>query len=84
MSFRFYCTQPQDLRLEANGRFVTDLKITASNEWQFIQFRPDQLKHAQLGSMKDWSEVNQISIKPIKGADITKVVFADFQWVDSQ
>ena len=84
LSFRFYCTQPQDLRLEANGRFVTDLKITASNEWQSIQFRPDQLKHAQLGSMKGWSEVNQISIKPIKGADITKVVFADFQWVDSQ
>ena len=57
LEFQVLLHSASGFRLEANGRFFTDLKITASNEWQSIQFRPDQLKHAQLGSMKDWSEV---------------------------
>ena len=82
LSFKFYCTQPQALVLEANGQFVADLDITASDEWQTMVIRADQLKRKVHNfPLADWSEVSSLAIKPKPGADITKVVFAQFKWL---
>lgn len=81
MNFRFYCTQPQTIILSANDHFSTEIEITASNDWQAIEIRPEQLRfqgiHAPLGS---WSQVKTIALKPKPGSDITKMVFADVKW----
>ncbi len=82
LSFQFYCTQPQPLVLEANGQLVTDLDITASDDWQIMTVKAEQLKHKAHGFALDrWSTVSSLAIKPKQGADITKVVFANFKWV---
>lgn len=81
LSFRFYCTQPQKLALSANGRFAKDLEITASNEWQSMTIPAKQLKNNG-AELSDWSAVDSIEIKPKPGSDITKVVFAEFKWVE--
>jgi len=82
LNFQFYCTQPQSLILYANDRFITDLNITASDDWQTITFKADQLKQKDHGfALKAWSEVSSIRIKSKPGADITKVVFARFKWI---
>lgn len=82
LSFQFYCTQPQALVLEANGQFVADLDITASNDWQSMTLEPGQLKHKAHGfALGKWSDITSLAIKPKPGADITKVIFANFKWV---
>lgn len=81
LTFQFYCTQPQSLELLAGRDYVIDIDITASDEWQIMTIGADQLKHKANGSaMKQWSDVTSLAIKPKQGADITKVVFANFKW----
>lgn len=81
LSFQFYCTQPQKLFLEADGQFVADLSITASDGWQTLHIQPDQLSHNAHGfPLKQWSSITTLAIKPKPGADITKVIFAGFKW----
>ena len=80
LTFKFYCTQPQSLIMTANGRYTTDIEITASDEWQNMTVKADQLKHPAGFAMGDWSEVNNIGFKPKLGSDITKVVLAGFEW----
>jgi hypothetical protein len=41
---------------------------------------PGLLTNVHGAKLKDWSEVGTISLKPKPGADITKVVFANFKW----
>ena len=85
LNFQFYCTQPQALILEANGQYVTDLNITASNDWQSMTIDARQLKHKAHGvALLKWSENETLAIKPKPEADITKVVFANFKWVMPQ
>jgi len=79
LTFKFYCTQPQALILYA-GRASTEIEITASNEWQTMTIRASQLKHSNGSTLADWSQVRNIGFKPKAGADITKVIFADFEW----
>ena len=82
MSFQFYCTQPQALVLEANGQFVVDLDITASDDWQSMTIKAGQLKHKAHGfALAKWSDIGSLAIKPKPEADITKVVFANFKWI---
>jgi len=82
LSFQFYCTQPQALTLTADRGFVTDLAITASDDWQAMTIKAEQLKHSAHGhALGAWSDIDSIAIKPKPGADITKVVFASFKWV---
>jgi acetyl esterase/lipase len=82
LNFQFYCTQPQELMLEANGQFVTDLDITASDDWQSMTIEAGQLKHKAHGTaLYKWSEVHMLAIKPKPEADIAKVVFANFKWI---
>ena len=81
LSFRFYCTQPQKVILSANRRFTTELEITASNDWQTMTLPAKQLLSHGAG-LSDWSVADSISIMPKPGSDITKVVFAEFKWVE--
>lgn len=36
---------------------------------------------AQKVSLQNWGKVSTISFKPKVGADITKIIFAQFRWV---
>jgi len=76
----FYCTQPQSLNLSTNTRHASDIEITASDDWQSMILTPGLLTNVHGAKLKDWSEVGTISLKPKPGADITKVVFANFKW----
>ena len=80
LSFRFYCTQPQKVVLSANRRFTKELEITASNDWQRMTLPAKQLLSHGVG-LSEWSVADSISIMPKPGSDITKVVFAEFEWV---
>jgi hypothetical protein len=35
-------------------------------------------------SMTVWSGTKVVSIKPVAGSDITKVIFADFRWATAK
>ncbi len=81
LTFKFYCTQPQTLVLGVNHGFSTQIEITASDDWQRMTLPASFLKHANGSTLGDWSDVKKVEIKPAPGSDITKVVFAEFQWV---
>jgi len=80
LEFMFYCTQPQNLILRTDSRHKTNLEITASNDWQTMKIHPDQLSNDHGAKLGDWSQVGKIELRPQQGADITKVVFANFKW----
>ena len=80
LEFMFYCTQPQSLILRTDSRHKTNLEITASNDWQTMKIDPDQLSNDHGAKLGDWSQVGKIELRPQQGADITKVVFANFKW----
>jgi dienelactone hydrolase len=80
LTFKFYCTQPQTLAFKVNGGFTTDIEITASDAWQRMTIKAGQLKQSNGAALGDWSEVKKVGIKPKPGSDITKVVFAEFEW----
>jgi hypothetical protein len=83
LSFRFYCTEPQSIQLAAAQQYVVPLEITASDDWQEMVISAERLVHGISGQrLKDWSEVGSLEIKPVKGTDLTRVVFADFRWID--
>lgn len=79
LKFKFYCTQPQTLTVNA-GRASTEIEITASDEWQSMTIQASQLKYSIGAVLGDWSQVGSIGFKPKAGSDITKVIFADFEW----
>jgi hypothetical protein len=84
LAFRFYCTQPQKLLLEADGRYQTQLEITASDDWQSMTVAATDLKNPQNGmALRDWSDVGEIRIRPQNGMDITMVIFSGFRWQTS-
>jgi hypothetical protein len=80
LEFMFYCTQPQSLILSTSTRHASDIEITASNDWQSMTLNPGLLTNVHGTKLKDWSEVGTIRLKPKPGADITKVIFANFKW----
>lgn len=82
LAFRFYCTEPQKLTLVANGQYEAALEITASDSWQSMTVSAGKLLSRRSGqALSDWSKVTDVSIAPGKGADVTKVIFAEFKWV---
>jgi len=82
LSFRFYCTQPQELFMVVNNHNEGRLSITASDDWQTLVLPANRfINRFSKQAMKDWSGTKRIDLKPTPGADITKVVFADFKWV---
>jgi hypothetical protein len=83
LAFRFYCTEPQNIQFAAGQQYVTALEITASDDWQDMVVPAERMVHGISGQrLKDWMEVGSLEIKPAKGADLTRIVFADFRWVD--
>ena len=81
LSFRFYCTQPQKVVFSVNRRFTTELDITASNDWQSMTIPAKRLISHGTG-LRDWSAADSIGIMPKPGSDLTKVIFAEFKWVE--
>lgn len=82
LAFKFYCTEPQSLLFKAGNRHSAEIEITASNEWQQIVLPSSQLVSGNdQKPLADWSEVGDISLHPKAGSDLTKVLFAGFQWV---
>lgn len=81
LSFRFYCTEPQKLRLMVDDHYEMAIEITASNEWQNMVIPADKLIHRKTTlPMKDWLGVQVIRILPKNKSDLTKVIFAEFKW----
>jgi hypothetical protein len=81
MDFRFYCTQPLTIIMEANDQYAAEIEITASNDWQAIKISPKQLVSKSDGSpFRDWSMLTSLRIRPKPGSDITQMVFVDPKW----
>ena len=80
LEFMFYCTQPQNISLSTDSRHTTSIEITASDDWQTMVIHPKNLSNAHGAKLDDWSKVGKIELRPKPGADITKVVFANFKW----
>ena len=57
--------------------------ITASDDWQEMVIPAERLVHGISGQrLKDWKTVGSLEIRPVKGSDLTRIIFADFRWVD--
>ncbi len=85
LAFKFYCTQPQRLQFAVNDHWLAEVEMTASDGWQTMTLPANQMKYQSTQQpLKEWSLAEIISIKPVKGADITKVIFADFKWDTSK
>ena len=70
------------LKFVAGNYYEGELKITASDDWQEMVIRADQLfNRFNKQPMKNWDDVGKIHFKPKEGADITKVIFSEFKWV---
>jgi len=81
LTFKFYCTQPQEVILEVNGHIQRRLKITASDDWQTMKVPAESLINTRnQKSMPSWSDTGSVSIKEAPNFDITQVIFADFEW----
>ena len=85
LSFRFYCTEPQKLTLVAEGMYELNLDITASDNWQTKVVPAGKLIRTKFNQpLSDWSQVTRVEIRPQRGSDITKVIFAEFKWATSE
>ena len=81
MDFRFYCTHPLTVIMEANDQFAAEIEITASNDWQSIKIPASRLISKSNGSpFRDWSKLASLRIRPKHGSDITQMVFVDPKW----
>jgi dienelactone hydrolase len=85
LAFRFYCTEPQSIQFTAAQFYSTPLEVTASDQWQEMVLPASKLVHSLSGKpLTDWAQVGSLEIKPQTGADLTRVIFADFKWVKSK
>lgn len=81
LSFRFFCTEPQKLTVSVNQHWKATVFFPASNDWQKKSL-PAALFMNQLNQqpLQDWTQTRRIEMKADGNADITKIIFADFQW----
>ena len=83
LGFKFYCTEPQTLIFSADD-YDAEIEITASDSWQAMVIPTDKfINRINRKPMASWKSVAAIHLKPQAGADITKVVFAQFNWAVS-
>lgn len=83
LGFKFYCTQPQTLILTANSYDSGEIEITASDDWQEMVIPAAKLVNRfSKQPMTDWTKVGKIQFTSKAGSDITKVIFAEFKWVE--
>lgn len=81
LRFKFYCTEPQTVILTGGDYNHAEVEITASDEWQGMTVPAARLTNQfNQKPLKDWSEVGSLHFRPKPGSDLTKVLFADFQW----
>lgn len=81
LAFRFYCTEPQTVILTGGDRHSAEIEITASDEWQTMRIPAARLiERSDQKPLKDWSEVGKLQFQAKPGFDLTKVLFADFEW----
>jgi hypothetical protein len=81
-AFKFYCTKPQKLILTAANYSQCELEITASDHWQEMVVPAGRLINRFSNQpTKSWMGIGSIHFTPAPGADITKIVFAEFKWV---
>ena len=64
LEFMFYCTQPQNILLNTDSRHTTNIKITASNDWQTMVIHPNDLGNDHGTKLDDWSKVGKIELRP--------------------
>jgi len=83
LGFKFYCTEPQTLIFSADD-YDAEIEITASDRWQAVVIPTNKfINRINRKPMASWKSIAAIRLKPKAGADITKVVFAQFKWVVS-
>ena len=76
-------SEPQSIHFAAEELYVVPLEITASDDWQEMVIPAERLVHGISGQrLKDWRTVGSLEIRPVKGSDLTRIIFADFRWVD--
>lgn len=81
LSFKFYCTQPQEVILVVNGHIERHLEITASDDWQSMSIAAESLINTRNQQpMPTWSDTGSLTIKEAPDFDITQIIFADFKW----
>ncbi len=84
LGFKCYCTEPQTVLLAAgdHGQYAVELEITASDEWQeMVVPAARMISKFDQKPMKGWSVVGNLQLQPKAGSDLTKVLFAEFRWV---
>lgn len=84
LAFKFYCTEPQPVILSGgdHNQYAVTLEIGASDEWQEMVVPAEHLiSKFDQKPMKGWAAVGNIQFQPQAGADLTKVLFADFRWL---
>jgi hypothetical protein len=80
LTFKFYCTEPQTLLLNA-ANYTAELEITASDGWQTMVVPAARLVNRfNQKPLKEWAEVGNLTFLPKSGSDLTKVLFAEFKW----
>ncbi|MCX7010883.1 MAG: prolyl oligopeptidase family serine peptidase [Kiritimatiellaeota bacterium] len=80
LGFKFYCTEPQTLLFSADN-YEAEIEITASDRWQELALPANKFIHrATHKRMGSWQNIAALHLKPKAGADLTKVVFAQFHW----
>lgn len=83
LRFKFYCTQPQTLEFAVNDYSLATVEMTASDDWQEMTLEAKRfVNRLSQKPLEDWSQCRKVAITPAAGMDVTKVVFADFRWVE--
>ncbi|MFT5526227.1 MAG: dienelactone hydrolase [Pirellulaceae bacterium] len=81
LGFKFYCTEPQTLVVTADG-YDYEVEITASDHWQEMLLPASKfISRATQKRMGSWKTTTAVHFKPKSDSDITKVLFAQFNWV---
>ena len=85
LTFKFFCTEPQTVILSANDTFDAEIQITASDSWQNLKVNSGQMiNRYNREPLDDWGRIGKIQLKPKTGSDLTKIIFAEFKWMDGK
>jgi hypothetical protein len=61
--------------------YDAEIEITASDNWQTMVIPANKfINRANQKRMGKWENIAALHLKPKVGADMTKVVFAQFKW----
>lgn len=67
--------------LTGDDHHSAEIEITASDEWQEMTVPASRLiNRFSQKPMTDWSAIGKLRLQSKPGFDLTKVLFADFNW----